>query len=110
MQILKNTVDYLSGETMSLAEYRSMFMVTVALPSLRKKRSTSETVLAEGFTISLSNDGVNFGDSVKLIIYNETCYSCDSIVTTCIDLVGCLMLTFLVRLYSSYLSCNFPSK
>jgi hypothetical protein len=38
------------------AKYRNMFMVSVELPSSRRKRDTSGTALAYGYEISLSNE------------------------------------------------------
>jgi hypothetical protein len=37
------------------AKYRNMFMVSVELPSSKRKRDTSDTALAYGYEISLSN-------------------------------------------------------
>jgi hypothetical protein len=48
-----------------------MFTVFVELPSSRRKRATSDTVLAYGYEISLSNDRQSFGESVNIIIYDD---------------------------------------
>jgi hypothetical protein len=53
-------------------------MVSVELPSSRRKRDTSDTALAYGYEISLSNDRLSFGESVNIIIYDESCYTCNS--------------------------------
>ena len=76
------------------AKYRNMFMVSVELPSSRRKRDTSDTALAYGYEISLSNDRQSFGDSVNIIIYDESCYTCNSTSVTCTVLV-CLF--FLIK-------------
>lgn len=70
------------------AEYRSMFMVSVNLHNNRKRRSVSNDKTAEGYEISLSYDNQNYGDVVSIIIYDETCYSCNSTTRTCITLVS----------------------
>ena len=64
-----------------------MFTVFVELPSSRRKRATSDTVLAYGYEISLSNDRQSFGESVNIIIYDESCYTCNSTSVTCTILV-----------------------
>jgi hypothetical protein len=69
------------------AKYRNMFMVSVELPSSRRKRDTSDTALAYGYEISLSNDRQSFGESVSIIIYDENCYTCNSTSVTCTVLV-----------------------
>ncbi|VDI67407.1 Hypothetical predicted protein [Mytilus galloprovincialis] len=71
------------------AEYRSMFMVSVNLHNNRKRRSVSNDKTTEGYEISLSYDNQNYGDVVSIIIYDETCYSCNSTTRTCINLAGC---------------------
>ena len=64
-----------------------MFTVSVEPPSSRRKRDTSDTVLAYGYEISLSNDRQSFGKSVNIIIYDESCYTCNSTLVTCTILV-----------------------
>ena len=63
-------------------------MVSIELPPSRRKRDTSETVLGYGYEISLSNDRLSFGKSVNIIIYDESCYTCNSTSVTCTVLVG----------------------
>jgi hypothetical protein len=41
---------------------------------MRIRRSTDKTV--EGYDVALSYDGINYGDSVSVIIYDEDCFAC----------------------------------
>ncbi|CAC5412880.1 unnamed protein product [Mytilus coruscus] len=88
-QILDDLIIITSDWEVDSAEYRNMFMVTVSLHKNRKRRSVSNGKTAEGYEISLSYDNQNYGDVVSIIIYDETCYSCNSTTRTCINLVGC---------------------
>lgn len=78
---------YISNGTVVKADYRNGFMVTCELQSSRRKRSIAETIIADGYEISVSNDGIHFGDSVRIIIYDELCHECNSTTITCIVLV-----------------------
>ncbi|CAG2254197.1 unnamed protein product [Mytilus edulis] len=88
-QILENETVYISNGTVVKADYRNGFMVTCELQSSRRKRSIAETIIADGYEISVSNDGIHFGDSVRIIIYDELCHECNSTTITCIVLDGC---------------------
>ncbi|CAC5390460.1 Low-density lipoprotein receptor-related protein 6 [Mytilus coruscus] len=88
-QILEGETVYISNGTVVKADYRNGFMVTCELQSSRRKRSTAETIIAEGYEISVSNDGIHFGDSVRIIIYDELCHECNSTTITCVELDGC---------------------
>ncbi|CAG2244723.1 unnamed protein product [Mytilus edulis] len=88
-QILDDLIIITSDWEADSAEYRSMFMVSVNLHNNRKRRSVSNDKTAEGYEISLSYDNQNYGDVVSIIIYDETCYSCNSTTRTCINLAGC---------------------
>ncbi|VDI64064.1 Hypothetical predicted protein [Mytilus galloprovincialis] len=92
-QILENETVYISNGTVVKADYRNSFMVTCELQSSRRKRSIAETIIADGYEISVSNDGIHFGDSVRIIIYDELCHECNSTTITCIVLDGCPYLT-----------------
>lgn len=70
------------------AEYRSAFMVSVALIGNRKKRSTLITGMAEGYELRLSNDGIEFSDPVSIIIYDEECYDCNASSISCVFVVS----------------------
>lgn len=69
------------------ANFSNMFMVSVDLMSSKGKRATTETIVAEGYEISLSYDGTNFGESVSIIIHDENCYSCHSTTIVCFEQV-----------------------
>jgi hypothetical protein len=88
LQILKNKTVFTSDVEILEAKYRNMFMVSIELPSSRRKRATSDTVLGYGYEISLSNDRLSFGESVNIIIYDESCYTCNSTSVACTVLVS----------------------
>lgn len=71
-------------------EYHDFSSVSCSLNSQerRKKRSASLSEV-EGYKISLSYDGTNFGDEVTIMIYDESCYSCNSTTETCVLLDSC---------------------
>ncbi|XP_071167321.1 uncharacterized protein [Mytilus edulis] len=71
------------------AEYRSAFMVFVALIGNRKKRSTLITGMAEGYELRLSNDGIEFSDPVSILIYDEECYDCNASSISCVFVASC---------------------
>lgn len=62
-------------------------MISVNLESPRRKRSTDDAVMADGFELSLSNDGKQFGNSVSIFIFDEQCFKCDTKSKKCYLLV-----------------------
>ena len=87
-QIGESDVQYTTGWVSHKAEYRNMFMVTVDLHEPRSKRSaTEQPSKPEGYDISLSYDGQNYGEHVAVIVYDDECYSCNSSFV-CISSVG----------------------
>ncbi|VDI32278.1 Hypothetical predicted protein, partial [Mytilus galloprovincialis] len=88
-QITENGTVYTSGNGTATAEYRHLFMVTVPLKISRRKRSTESMHSPEGYEISLSNDGSNFGESFNMIVYDENCFTCNSTSVTCVALERC---------------------
>lgn len=70
------------------AQYRAPNLISVVLSSStrRRKRSVSSE-LGLGFDISLSYDNTHFGEEIKFIIYDDSCYNCNSTTTTCTILV-----------------------
>ncbi|CAG2192070.1 unnamed protein product [Mytilus edulis] len=70
-KVVDNSQSYSSNWEVNKAEYRNMFMVTVELSVARKTRAASGLHMAEGYDITLSNDGVNFGDEVTILIYDD---------------------------------------
>ncbi|XP_071168616.1 uncharacterized protein [Mytilus edulis] len=88
-KITENGTVYTSGNETATAEYRHLFMVTVPLKISRRKRSTESMHSPEGYEISLSNDGSNFGESFNMIVYDENCFTCNSTSVTCVALERC---------------------
>ncbi|CAC5375043.1 unnamed protein product [Mytilus coruscus] len=86
-QILENDLVYTSSEELVLAEFRNPFMLTLDLPTSRKKRSADNKVLSEGYDVSFSYDGQNFGKETSIIIYDDLKYSCNTTTKTCISLI-----------------------
>ncbi|CAC5411158.1 unnamed protein product [Mytilus coruscus] len=82
-EVVDNSKLYSSNWEIYKAQYRNMFMVTVDLGVSRKTRSASEPSIAEGYEITLSNDGTNFGEEVTILIYDEGCFSCNT-STSCV--------------------------
>ncbi|CAG2252810.1 unnamed protein product [Mytilus edulis] len=77
------------------AEYKSFSAVSCPLPTSserRRKRSISDKT-ADGYDISLSNDGTNFGDEATILIYDDECYSCNVTSVTCTLLSSCSLTT-----------------
>ncbi|XP_033729966.1 von Willebrand factor D and EGF domain-containing protein-like, partial [Pecten maximus] len=58
--------------------------------SLRRKRSIdADTILADGFFLSVSNDGTTFSEDIVVIKYDSSCYTCNSTAVTCSQLRSC---------------------
>ncbi|XP_063440470.1 uncharacterized protein LOC134721414 [Mytilus trossulus] len=86
-QILENDLLYTTSAELVLAEYRNQFMITLNLPASRKKRSVDNKVFSEGYDISFSYDGQNFGKEASIIIYDDLKYSCNTTTKTCQSLI-----------------------
>jgi hypothetical protein len=78
------------GATVTAAVYQYEYMVSCDIPASRKRRSTDKSV--EGYDLSLSYDGTNYGDSVSFIIYDEDCFTCNGTTVTCVRLVSCVLI------------------
>ncbi|CAC5391221.1 unnamed protein product [Mytilus coruscus] len=91
LEILKNgNWSYKSDYQTYDGQYRNSYLISCNLPSARRKRrSPAESIIADGYEISLSTDGNNFGDNVKIMIYDLECYSCYMENNTCIELDTC---------------------
>ncbi|VDI79905.1 Hypothetical predicted protein [Mytilus galloprovincialis] len=87
-KVVENSKLYSSNWEIYKAQYRNMFMVTVDLDVSRKTRSVAGPEMAEGYEITLSNDGNNFGEEVSILIYDERCVSCNSSMI-CVSLEVC---------------------
>ncbi|XP_069106577.1 von Willebrand factor D and EGF domain-containing protein-like [Argopecten irradians] len=53
--------------------------------SLRRRRSV-DTVMADGFFLSVSNDGITFSDDIVIIKYDSSCITCNESDITCTQL------------------------
>ena len=78
------------GATVAEAVYQYEYMVSCDIPASRKRRSTDNSV--DGYDLSLSYDGTNYGDSVSFVIYDENCFSCNATTVTCVRLVSCVLI------------------
>ena len=72
------------------AVYQYENMVSCDIPTSQKRRSTDNSV--DGYDLSLSYDGINYGDSVSFIIYDEDCFTCNATTVTCVRLVSCVFI------------------
>ncbi|VDH93020.1 Hypothetical predicted protein, partial [Mytilus galloprovincialis] len=90
IEILENNRSYTGPPTISKAVIKHSYMVSCEFANARRKRSTSDaTVFADGYEISVSNDGSNYGEVVTLIVYDEECYSCNTVNVTCTAIETC---------------------
>ncbi|XP_076111545.1 von Willebrand factor D and EGF domain-containing protein-like [Mytilus galloprovincialis] len=88
-EFFENTRSY-KETTTAKATMINSYMVSCDLPHARQKRSTtSEIIFAEGYEISVSNDGSNFGEDVTILVYDEECFSCETVNVTCTALDTC---------------------
>ncbi|XP_021375500.1 von Willebrand factor D and EGF domain-containing protein-like [Mizuhopecten yessoensis] len=62
-----------------------------SLPQSRRKRRSAHAsaVLANGFFLGVSNDGVAFSDNLVVIVYDSTCYTCNTTSISCIVKSSC---------------------
>lgn len=89
--ISANGMEFSDTHVIRKAQYNNEYSISCPLQSGRRKRSTD--VLANGYKISLSYDGRNFGDIVSIIIYDESCVTCDKDTMTCVDINNCTTTT-----------------
>ncbi|XP_021375515.1 von Willebrand factor D and EGF domain-containing protein-like [Mizuhopecten yessoensis] len=60
----------------------------------RIKRSTDEEpVVAEGFFLSVSNDGVAFSADIVVIIFDSWCQNCNTTTISCVEFTSCITTT-----------------
>ena len=78
------------GATVTEAVYQYEYMVSCDIPAYCKRRSTDKSV--DGYDVSLSYDGTNYGDYVSFIIYDEDCFTCNGTIVTCVRLVSCVLI------------------
>ncbi|VDI01231.1 Hypothetical predicted protein [Mytilus galloprovincialis] len=88
-EFFENTRSY-KETTTAKATMINSYMVSCDLPHARQKRSTTSGIIfAEGYEISVSNDGSNFGEDVTILVYDEECFSCETVNVTCTALDTC---------------------
>lgn len=63
--------------------YSSPFYMYCKLPQSRRRRSTYVNVIATGYRISVSNNGINYTEPLTTIVYDSLCYDCNSTSMTC---------------------------
>ncbi|CAC5377862.1 unnamed protein product [Mytilus coruscus] len=88
----KNDTDTLLEEDNAFTHsgiYGSSQFMYCKLPGSRKKRSTGFETVATGYRISVSNNGQNYTDPVTTIVYDSTCYECDTTTMSCDILETC---------------------
>ncbi|XP_033764299.1 von Willebrand factor D and EGF domain-containing protein-like [Pecten maximus] len=56
-----------------------------SIPQSRRIRRSAHdnAAIAEGFFLSVSNDGVVFSDDVLMLVYNSTCFTCNTTSISC---------------------------
>jgi len=88
---VKNNNAYELEEPLTVvAEVQSVTEITCQLPNIRERRSvddnTAGSVIALGYQVSASNDGVTYSEEDVLVIFDSTCVNCtvDGLTTTCI--------------------------
>jgi len=90
LQIRSNNEFELEDPLTVVAEVQSVTEVTCQLPPIRARRSvddsTAGSVIAFGYQVSVSNDGVTYSDDDVLVIFDSTCVNCsvDGLTTTCV--------------------------
>ncbi|XP_062573358.1 uncharacterized protein LOC134235241, partial [Saccostrea cucullata] len=68
----------------TIGTYIGLTIIKADFPiNSRRKRSSSANVYGNGFDINLSYDGVNYGDTMTLIIYNDECFNCNASTFEC---------------------------
>lgn len=72
--------------------YSSSFLMYCKLPESRKKRSVEFKVLATGYYISVSNNGVNYTDPLTILVYDSVCYECNATSMICVEQVSVTLL------------------
>ncbi|CAC5390509.1 unnamed protein product [Mytilus coruscus] len=71
--------------------YASSLFMYCKLPGSRKKRSANFDIVATGYRISVSNNGENYTDPLTCIVFNSTCYECNTTAMSCEQLETCLI-------------------
>lgn len=57
--------------------YKSLFLMFCEIPESRRRRSADVSTIANGYFISISNDGLNFTEELAVVSFDTRCYSCN---------------------------------
>ncbi|CAC5414798.1 unnamed protein product [Mytilus coruscus] len=57
--------------------YKSLFLMFCEIPESRRRRSADVSTIANGYFISISNDGLNFTEELAVVSFDARCYSCN---------------------------------
>ncbi|VDI18310.1 Hypothetical predicted protein [Mytilus galloprovincialis] len=57
--------------------YRSIFLMFCEIPESRRRRSADVSTIANGYFISISNDGLNYTEELAVVSFDTRCYSCN---------------------------------
>lgn len=68
--------------------YASSFFMYCNMPGSRKKRSTDFDIVATGYRIAVSNNGEDYTDPLISIVFDSTCYECNTTTLSCEKLVS----------------------
>lgn len=87
-----------TGTTLELDEsflhpgiYKSSFMMYCELPPSRQKRSVNTNSPATVYTVTISNNGMDFTEELTIMVFDSSCYSCNTSSLSCeilVSLVG----------------------
>ncbi|CAG2203567.1 unnamed protein product [Mytilus edulis] len=86
--ILKGSYEFTTVYDIVQADYRNLFMVSVDLQSVRRKRTVVDNIVAEGFELSFSNDGLEFGNVVNVVVYDEQRFTCNATSKKCYQITS----------------------
>ena len=82
LQVTENsTIVYLKSKIspasrLSFAEVICQLENETTLENIWKETAHKEAYIARGYSISITNDGVHFGESDSMLIYNSSCVNC----------------------------------
>ena len=78
IKIINNTLVSTGSYVLTEAQIENMAEVRCSMTSgaRRKKRSTTSSTRTNFYLVSVTNNGVNFSDSVPVIAYDSSCNTC----------------------------------
>lgn len=68
--------------------YANSLFMYCKLPGLRKKRSVEVNIVATGYRIAVSNNKENYSETLTNIVFDSTCYACNTTTMSCDKLVS----------------------